>query len=129
MIQPKAYFPVLITEQIADCRTFFMNHFGFETVFDSDWYVHLVHATGAQLGFLVPDHPSQPQILHGSFSGSGLVYSFEVESVDDAFAKMSDTDVEVLCQPKPCDCSYVYPPLPDRGGVTQPVCSTCSETI
>ena len=100
MITPKAYFPVLVTGQIRDCKTFFVSLFGFEPVFDSNWYIHLVHANGAQLGFLVPDHPSQPSILQSRFSGSGLAYSFEVENVDDAFSELQNSDAEVVFHPK-----------------------------
>ena len=100
MISPKAYFPVLITEQIEDCKAFFVTLFGFQLVFDSDWYIHLVHTSGAQLGFLIPNHPSQPPGLLSGFSGSGLVYSFEVENADDAFKDLKNSDVEIVSNPK-----------------------------
>ena len=100
MISPKAYFPVLITDQIKECQAFFVSLFGFQPAFDSDWYIHLVHANGPQLGFLVPDHPSQPPILRSGFSGSGLVYSFEVENVDDAFRDFENSEAEIALHPK-----------------------------
>ena len=99
MINPKAYFPVLVTNDIAESKEFFTKLFGFEPVFDADWYVHLVHESGAQLGFLVPNHPSQPPAVQKPFQGGGLIYSFEVENVDEAYEKMKDS-AEILLEPK-----------------------------
>lgn len=100
MITPKTYFPVLITNQLDNCKRFFVSLFGFEPVFDTDWYIHLVHASGAQLGFLIPDHPSQPSVLQSRFTGSGMIYSFEVENVDDAFDQLRDRDAQIVLKPK-----------------------------
>ncbi len=96
MINPKAYFPVLVTDEIVEAKEFFINLFGFEAVFDEDWYVHLVHKNGAQLGFLVPDHPSQPAAAQQAFQPGGLIYSFEVENVDEAYEKIKDSAKVIL---------------------------------
>jgi len=87
MITPKGFFPVLVTDQLQGCKQFFVSLLGFGPVFDKDWYIHLVHRSGAQLGFLIPDHPSQPPAVQSRFVGSGMIYSFEVNNVDDAFKK------------------------------------------
>lgn len=99
MINPKAFFPVLVTGDIVESKEFFTKFFGFEPVFDSDWYVHLVHENGAQLGFLVPNHPSQPSVVQKPFPGGGLIYSFEVENLDIAYEKIKDT-AEIILEPK-----------------------------
>ncbi len=100
MITPKAYFPVLITDQLDGCKQFFVSLFGFEPVFDTDWYIHLVHQSGAQLGFLIPDHPSQPPFLKSRFAGSGMIYSFEVDDVDDAYGELQKQDIQIVLEPK-----------------------------
>jgi catechol 2,3-dioxygenase-like lactoylglutathione lyase family enzyme len=100
MITPKAFFPVLVTDQLDGCKQFFVSLFGFEPVFETDWYVHLVHRNGAQLGFLIPDHPSQPSVLKSRFAGSGMIYSFEVDNVDHAYAELQKQDTQIVLEPK-----------------------------
>ncbi|BAM02941.1 VOC family protein [Phycisphaera mikurensis] len=100
MIKPKAFFPLVVTDELAACRHFFVSKFGFQPAFDEDWYLHLVHEGGAQLGFLVPDHPSQPSALHPRFAREGLVFSFEVENVDRAFEELGPPDADVVLPPK-----------------------------
>lgn len=117
MIAPKAYFPVLVTDKIDDCKRFFVSLFGFEPVFDTDWYVHLVHGNGSQLGFLVPDHPSQPALLQSQFSGSGMIYSFEVDDVDDAFDQLQDRDLEIVLKPKTEDWGQRHFLIAGPGGL------------
>jgi uncharacterized glyoxalase superfamily protein PhnB len=90
------FFPVLITDRLLDCRDFYTRHFGFKIVFEADWYVHLVSEAGLQLGFLKPNHPSQPHFLHGGYAGEGIVYSFDVEDADREYRKLQDSDVEII---------------------------------
>jgi len=99
MIKAKAFFPVLIVDDIAECKNFFIEAFGFEVAFDTDWYVHLVQGGTAQLGFLVPNHPSQPEAAQRAFNPQGLIYSFEVENVDSAFESVRD-HAEIIAPPK-----------------------------
>ena len=99
MINPKAYFPVLVTDSISESKEFFTELFGFELVFDAEWYIHLVHESGAQLGFLVPNHPSQPAAVQKPFQGGGLIYSFEVDNVDEAYERIKDS-VETILEPR-----------------------------
>jgi len=118
MITSKAFFPVLITDQVAECKEFFVSLFGFQSVFDSDWYLHLVHANGAQLGFLVPGHPSQPSFLQSAFAGSGLVFAFEVESVDEAFDALQNSSADIVFQPKTEEWGQRHFMIAGPGGVT-----------
>ena len=88
MITQKAFYPGLITGQLDGCKQFIVSLFAFEPVFEMDWYVHLVHRSGAQLGFLIPDNPTQPSVLRSKNAGSGMIYSFEVDYVDNAYAEL-----------------------------------------
>ncbi|SET15229.1 hypothetical protein SAMN05216326_11361 [Nitrosomonas marina] len=99
MIETKAYFPVLIVDDLAECKKFFTEVFGFDVAFDTDWYVHLVLGGVAQLGFLVPNHPSQPADAQRAFNAQGLIYSFEVENVDSAFESVRG-HAEIIAPPK-----------------------------
>jgi hypothetical protein len=35
------YYPVLLTQRVAETAQFYKLHFRFKSLFDSDWYVHL----------------------------------------------------------------------------------------
>lgn len=80
-------------------KIFFTELFGFQTVFDADWYIHLVHECGDQLGFLLPNHSSQPAAVQKPFQGGGLIDSFEVDNVDEAYERIKDL-VEIILEPK-----------------------------
>ena len=87
MIAITAMFPVLVTPNLDILKDWYGTHFGMRSVFhDPAFYLHLMHpASGVQLGFLVPDHPSQPGCLRDSMSPLGHVISFEVDDAETAF--------------------------------------------
>ena len=80
MIEPVVLFPLYVTEHLDAQKAFYESAFGFSAVFfDADFYLHLRHAgSGAELGFLRPDHPSQPSFLHARASTDGAVVTVEV---------------------------------------------------
>lgn len=96
IIKSTHFFPVLITTQLIECRDFYRQHFGFNVVFEADWYVHLIAETGIQLGFLQPNHPTQPDFLQAAYGGTGIIYSFEVENVDQEYDKIKDNQIPIL---------------------------------
>lgn len=87
MISINAMFPVLVTPELEALKGFYGEHFGMQSVFfDPSFYLHLLHpASKGQLGFLVPDHPSQPEYLQDSMRPIGHVISFEVDDANAAF--------------------------------------------
>lgn len=87
MIELFAMFPVYITEQLGPQKEFYEQHFGFNAEFyDESFYLHLLHpATGVQIAFMVPDHPSQPEFLQKSTALENMVISFEVKDAKAAF--------------------------------------------
>ncbi len=87
MIEIEALFPVLVAENLEALKNFYETYFGFQAVFfDADFYVHLLHpASGTQLAFMVPNHPSQPEFLHSLAGTDGMVISFDVKSAKPAY--------------------------------------------
>ena len=50
-----ALYPVTITTKITECKEFYCRLFGFEAVFEADWYVQLLHThSGAEIGLMQP---------------------------------------------------------------------------
>ncbi len=97
MIEIKAMFPVLVTENLQIIKAFYEAVFGFNSVFyDKDFYLHLLHPTsGVQLGFLISDHPSQPEFLHNLSANTGMVISLEVENAKSAWGKAVEMKLDV----------------------------------
>lgn len=91
----KAY-PLLITDTLQECARFYVQYFNFEKVFEQDWYIHLVHQSGAELAFMVPNAENQPEQLHQGFSGAGVVYSFEVEDAQKEYDRLAATDAPIV---------------------------------
>lgn len=102
MIQLTQMFPVLVSENLGRLKSFYSEHFGFQAVFyDPEFYLHLMHSqSGVQLGFLVPDHPSQPRFLHSLASQKGMVISFEVPKIESAYTIAIDAKLEMVMELK-----------------------------
>lgn len=89
MIEIEAMFPVMVTDNLDAVKQFYETVFGFNTVFyDPNFYLHLVSpSTGAQLGFLLPNHATQPEFLHPIMSSDGFVISLEVKDAVMAYSE------------------------------------------
>lgn len=89
MIEIEAMFPVMVTDNLDAVKQFYETVFGFNTVFyDPNFYLHLVSpSTGAQLGFLLPNHASQPEFLHPIMTSDGFVISLEVKDATMAYSE------------------------------------------
>ena len=95
MIEPKSSFPVFIVMGLDAAKSFYTENLGFDVVFSGDWYIHLVSKSGVQVGFLLPDQPTQPPIFQKPYIGEGVIFSLEVEDADSAFevAKLKSLDI------------------------------------
>jgi uncharacterized glyoxalase superfamily protein PhnB len=98
MIEPKSSFPVFIVKNIEAAKCFYTENFSFDVVFSGDWYIHLVSSTGVQVGFMLPDQPTQPSIFQKSYSGEGVVFSLEVEDADAAFAIAKSKSLSIMLE-------------------------------
>ena len=91
-----AHFPITITEKLTECKEFYVKYFDFSPVFETDWYIHLVHPSGIQLAVMKPNLTNQPEFLHPKYTGEGIVYSFEVADVAAEFKQLEKTDIKIL---------------------------------
>lgn len=89
MIEVNAMFPVLVADNLEAIKEFYQGVFGFEVIFyDPNFYLHLASPNnGIQLGFLMPNHASQPAFLHSIMSADGFVISLEVKDATLAYAE------------------------------------------
>lgn len=102
MIDIQAIFPVMVAANLEELKQFYTSVFGFNAVFyDPDFYLHLVSPnTGAQLGFLVPNHPSQPQFLHAMMATEGYVISLEVADAAKAYEQARAMNLPIVMEIK-----------------------------
>ena len=117
MIHPKSSFPVFIVAAPDKVVGFYQN-LGFAEVFNSGWYVHLATKSGVQVGFLEPNHPSQPEFLHSSFSGGGSLFSLEVEDVKTAYEEAKELGLEIALELKSEEWGQRHFMLRDPHGLT-----------
>jgi len=87
MIQPNSSFFVLIVNDLDSAKSFYRDNFGFNIVFENEWYLHLVSDSGIQVAFMLPNQPSQPDIFKKQYDGNGFVLSLEVDDADQAFSQ------------------------------------------
>lgn len=80
-------FPTTCAADVAASRDFYVDHLGFEVVFDSGWYVQLEAPAGhrPQLGIVQRDHPSVPEGFRRA--PAGVLVSIEVDDVDGVHAR------------------------------------------
>lgn len=83
-----SFYPVLMVDDVPKTAAFYIQHFGFEPVFEADWYVHLQSATDptVNLAILNGDHNTIP--ASGRGRTTGLLLNFEVDDVDAVHAQM-----------------------------------------
>ena len=96
MIKPNSSFPVFTVEDLDGAKKFYSNYFGFGVAFENEWYLHLVSETGIQVGFLLPEQPTQPDIFRKSYNGNGVIFSFEVEDVDSAYSEAKGKSLNIV---------------------------------
>lgn len=118
MIQIDAMFPVMVSANLEAVKAFYESVFGFNAVFyDADFYLHLVSpSSGVQLGFLMPEHTSQPDFLRALMSPNGYVISLEVKDAAHAYAEAQKMDLTMAMELKEEVWGQVHFMLQDPGG-------------
>ena len=91
-----SYYPVLMAEDVAGTAAFYVRHFQFTPLFESDWYVHLqsTEDSGVNLGIVQGDHETIPQ--EGRGRTSGLLINFEVEDPDVVHERLVAAGLPIL---------------------------------
>ncbi|MCR8643784.1 VOC family protein [Paenibacillus sp. N1-5-1-14] len=84
-----SFYPVILTDQVAATSTFYKEYFGFEAVFEADWYVSL-RSTGSEtayeLAIMDPAHATIPEAYQNRVQG--LILNFEVADVDAEYERL-----------------------------------------
>lgn len=86
----------IITAKLAETRDFYTRTLGFGVTFENEFYL-LLHTPdrGAELSFLLPDHPSQQPLFHKAFQGQGMYLTIEVEDVDKLYRELKQKGAKI----------------------------------
>lgn len=117
MIEAKSSFAVFTVRDLNAARAFYKEIFGFDVVFSGDWYVHLVSKSGVQVGFLLPDQPTQPSIFQNPYSGNGVIFSLEVEDADAAYDFAKSRSLKIVLDLRSEDWGQRHFCIEDPNGV------------
>ena len=92
-----SYYPVIMTNDVAGTAAFYQAHFGFVSLFTTDWYVHLQLADDASVNLAVLDgsHTTIPAEARGQVGG-GLLLNFEVEDPDAMHERLKAAGLPIL---------------------------------
>lgn len=96
-MQITSYYPVIMTDRVEETGAFWQTHFGFEPLFESDWYLHLQHkeSSDVNLAILLRDHTTIPEQARGH-TACGLLINFEVDDPDAMYAYAKKEGLPVL---------------------------------
>jgi catechol 2,3-dioxygenase-like lactoylglutathione lyase family enzyme len=91
-----SYYPVLMTDDVAGTVAFYVEHFRFKPLFESDWYVHLQSAEDRRVNLAILDgsHATIPEEGRGRVSG--LLLNFEVEDPDAEYERLKAAGLPIL---------------------------------
>lgn len=117
MINLTSSFPVFTVTNLHDAREFYQNHFGFTAVFENDWYLHLISESGIQVGFLLPDQPTQPDFFHPLYNGKGVIFSLEVDDAASAYHEALDNSLDIAMDLKSEEWGQIHFVVRDPNGI------------
>ena len=91
-----SYYPVLMTDDVAATMAFYVAHFRFRPLFESDWYVHLQSSEDKRvnLGIVAGDHETIPP--EGRGKSCGLLINFEVKDPDAIYERLVAAGLPIL---------------------------------
>lgn len=96
MIALKSVFPLFQVAEPAAAAEFYVKHFGFQMIFESDWYVQ-IRRENHELAFISVGHESLPEARHGA--SERICLTFEVEDVDAVYDAVK-SEMEVVVSPR-----------------------------
>lgn len=91
-----SYYPVLMTGDVAGTAAFYVEHFRFRPLFESDWYVHLQSAEDRRVNLAILDGDHQTIPAEGRGRASGLLLNFEVENPDAEYERLKAAGLPIL---------------------------------
>lgn len=117
VIKPSGSFPIFTVQNIDDAKAFYTSGFNFGIAFENEWYLHLVSESGIQVGFMLPNQPTQPEIFQKPYDGSGVIFSLEVEDADSAYAEAKENSLNIVLELRSEDWGQRHFCVKDPNGI------------
>lgn len=108
---------VITTAKLDESVDFFTRLFDFEVVADVGFYKHLRAKEGVEIGFLAPNHPSQPPLYQPGWHGQGLIITIQVEDVKSIYENMKTLGVPIAYDLKKEDWGQLHFGIQDPNGI------------
>jgi uncharacterized glyoxalase superfamily protein PhnB len=91
------YYPVLMTDRVRETAQFYIDHFRFRALFESDWYLHLQSSEDehVNLAVLQSTHETVPAAARGN-NATGILINFEVDDVDREYERVRSAKLPIL---------------------------------
>lgn len=91
-------YPGFNTTRLAESKTFYTKHFGFEVVFEDDWFV-LLKLGEYELSFMLPELPQQNSLFQPAFGG-GSWLAFETDDAHREYDRLKMAGVFIVAEIK-----------------------------
>lgn len=94
-----SFYPVIMSEKVAESAMFYTQYMGFEMVYEAEWYVSLKQSSGDvpfELALLDATHPTIPQAYQRKVQG--MILNFEVDDLDQEYQRLIMDHKLPLCQ-------------------------------
>lgn len=127
-IETKSSFAVFIVKDLIEAKTFYVENFNFKVVFENEWYLHLVSDSGVQVGFMLPNQPTQPKIFHKPYDGNGVIFSLEVEDAKKAYTIAKESALNIVLELKAEDWGQYHFCIEDPNGLYLDIVQTIEAT-
>lgn len=112
-----SYYPVILTGNVAGTADFYRRHFGFQALFEADWYVHLQKADDPSVNLAILDGHHDTIPAAGRGRASGLILNFEVTDPDAEYARLMAAGVPMLLDLRDEDFGQRHFIVADPNGV------------
>jgi catechol 2,3-dioxygenase-like lactoylglutathione lyase family enzyme len=93
-----SYYPVIMTDDVAGTAAFYVKHFRFKPLFETDWYVHLQSLEDDTVNLAVLDGSHATIPASGRGKVSGLLLNFEVEDADSEYERARAAGLPILLE-------------------------------
>lgn len=128
MIEPQSSFTVFTVKDLGAAKSFYTENLGFDVVFSNEWYVHLASKSGVQVGFMLPEQPTQPPIFQNLYHGEGVIFSLEVSDADAAYAAAKSKSLNIVLELRSEDWGQRHFCIQDPNGVHLDIVQTFEPT-
>ncbi|MBW8284263.1 MAG: VOC family protein [Rhizobium sp.] len=91
-----SYYPVIMTDRVAETAGFYCQHFRFAPLFESDWYVHLQSTEDEKVTLAILDASHETVPAKARAGIAGLILNFEVEDPDALYEACKKAGLPIL---------------------------------